>query len=450
MGKLFGTDGIRGIVGKNLDAPLSYRVGLATAMCLGKATEGKPLVTIGKDTRISSDMLECALSAGLCAGGANVLHLGVIPTPGVAYLTTYSHAQAGVVISASHNPYEYNGIKIFSDKGFKFSDEMEEEVERLVLSDNNLPTKTGADLGQVIDGTHGLDYYIQYLQSLVKDDLSHLRVLIDCSNGAASKTAIRIFGRFQMEVNYMNNQPNGTNINDKCGSTHLDELRRRVVEGYYDLGIAFDGDADRCLLVDELGNIIDGDRYLAAMAVFLRTNGKLKNNGFVATVMSNLGLHKFATAQNLQLLCADVGDRFVLETMQAKNMILGGEQSGHIIFLNHMTTGDGQLAALKFLQLLSRMAMPASKLVGACPQYPQTLINVPSPIGKADKEAVMGATCVAEAMASADALLEGDGRILLRPSGTEALIRVMVEAKTQALAEQAAQLVAESVKIAQK
>ncbi|MFI3313135.1 MAG: phosphoglucosamine mutase, partial [Eubacteriales bacterium] len=429
---------------------LAYRVGMALGITLGRACKGKPLVAIGKDTRISSDMLESALSAGLCAVGANVLQLGVMPTPAVAFLTVSANAQAGVVISASHNPFQYNGIKVFNDKGFKLPDEMEEAVERLVLADTKIPCKKGAELGEIQDGRHGSELYVQYIRSTIHEDIGDLRVCIDCSNGAASKTARRVFSYYNNNFTYMNDQPNGTNINEQCGSTDMTALQRRVVEGCYDIGIAFDGDADRCLLVDEKGQIVDGDRFMAVIATQLKAQGKLKNNGFVATVMSNLGLHKFAKEQNMKLLCADVGDRFVLETMQKNKMVLGGEQSGHIIFLEHMTTGDGQLAALQFLQILAHSNMSVSRLVKAVTQYPQILINVEGPILPADKEAVMTAPAVVQAMEQGNAMLEGEGRILLRPSGTEALIRVMVEAATAELAEQVATLVADSVKNVQK
>lgn len=446
MGKLFGTDGIRGIANENLDCRLAYRVGIAMAVCLGRTCKGKPLVTIGKDTRISSDMLETALSAGLCAAGANVLQLGVVPTPAVAYLTVSANAQAGVVISASHNPYQYNGIKIFSSKGFKLSDDMEADIERLVLSDGELPVKKGAELGEVQDGRHGSEWYVQYIRSTIQEDISDLRVVIDCANGAAAKTARRVFSYYNTNFVYMNDQPNGTNINDHCGSTDMSALQRRVVEGCFDVGIAFDGDADRCLLVDEKGNVVDGDRMMALMASHMKAEGKLRNNGFVATVMSNLGLHKFAKEQDIKLLCADVGDRFVLEMMQKNKMMLGGEQSGHIIFLEHMTTGDGQLAALQFLQILARDHLSVSQLVKAVTQYPQILVNVEGPMSNADKQAVMEHPDVVAALAKGEEMLGGDGRILLRPSGTEALIRVMVEAATEAQAEEIAHFVADGVK----
>lgn len=449
MGTLFGTDGIRGVANETLDNALAYRVGLATALNLAEETGRRPVVAIGKDTRISSDMIEAALSAGLCAGGAHVVQLGVVPTPAVAFLTAKHHGDTGIVISASHNPYEYNGIKMFSSKGFKLNDALEEAIERMVLSNTDLPVKTGAEVGQIYNGHHTLEEYTYYLLDTVTNRLTDLRILIDCANGAASKTARRIFSRFNVDVTYINDQPNGVNINDHCGSTHLEALSRRVVEGYYDLGIAFDGDADRCLIVDEKGNCVDGDQIMAVCATALKKQGKLKNNGFVATVMSNLGLHRYAEAQGMELLCAAVGDRNVLELMQEKGMILGGEQSGHIIFLDHMTTGDGQLAALQFLQIVNETMMPVSKLVATVPQYPQVLHNVKAPFAKSDKEAILQSDAVKTAVEEGEHLLCGDGRILVRASGTEALIRVMVEAGTKELAQQVAQMVVCGVENAQ-
>lgn len=451
MGLLFGTDGVRGVANETLDNNRAYRIGLAAAWQLAQQRGSRPVVVIGKDTRISSDMLEAALSAGLCAGGANVVQLGVVPTPATAYLTVANHADAGIVISASHNPYQYNGIKIFSAQGYKISDEMEAAIERMVLSQGSMPLKTGGGLGQIYNGHHALDGYTHYLITTVdRPSITDLRVLIDCANGAASKTARRIFSRLGIEVSYINDQPNGVNINDHCGSTHLDLLAERVVAGCYDLGLAFDGDADRCLAVDERGGVVDGDRMLAVCAADLKKRGRLKNNGFVATVMSNLGLHKYAAEQDMKLLCSAVGDRYVLELMREKGMVLGGEQSGHIIFLDHMTTGDGQLSGLQFLQIVAKNMIPVSRLAAAVKQYPQVLLNVAGPHDNAAKDALTGCEAVKAAVAEGEKLLNGEGRILLRPSGTEALIRVMVEAGTEAEAKQIARLVADAVENAAK
>lgn len=449
MGKLFGTDGIRGVANQNLTCELAYRMGQAAAISLAKEKKGTPTVVIGMDTRISSDMLENALLAGLCASGCNAVRLGVIPTPAVAYLTVFYGADAGIVISASHNPYEYNGIKMFSSEGFKLSDALEEEIEELILSEGKLPVKTHDGLGKVIDGRHASEYYIRHLASTV-GDISDLRILVDCANGAASTTAHRLFNRFNIDVRIINDNPDGVNINDNCGSTHLGMLSQKVKEGYYDLGIAFDGDADRCLVVDENGNEVDGDKIMAICAKSLRQKGKLRNDGFVATVMSNLGLHKYCAENGLKLLCAAVGDRNVLELMQKEDMVLGGEQSGHIIFLEHLTTGDGQLAALQLLQILCECRQSVSKLAGEIGRYPQVLLNVKGPHDNAEKKALMASEPVQAACRKGEELLAGDGRILVRASGTEALIRVMVEASTEETARQVAEMVAGTVENVQK
>lgn len=448
MGKLFGTDGIRGIANETLDVKLAYRVGQAAALSLCDDSGTKPTVVMGKDTRISSDMLEGALLAGLTACGCNVILLGVIPTPAVAYLTVYLHADAGVVISASHNPYEHNGIKLFSGDGFKLSDALEARIESLILQDGDLPVKTHGQIGQVMTGSFAAEYYLDHLASTV-DELAPLRVLIDCANGAASTTARYLFGRFPLQVDYINDKPNGTNINDNCGSTHLKPLGEAVRAGGYDLGIAFDGDADRCLSVDERGEPIDGDKMMAVCAATLRAQGKLRGEGFVATVMSNIGLHQYCAENKLRLLCASVGDRNVLELMQREGMCLGGEQSGHIIFLDHMPTGDGQLAALQFLSILSRAQKPASELAGAVRQYPQLLKNVRVSTNE-QKTAIMQAEALHAAIDAAQRELGETGRVLIRPSGTEPLIRVMVEAATEQQAEAVTDALVQTVENLQK
>lgn len=449
MGKLFGTDGIRGVANQTLTCELAYRVGQAAAICLSEAKQAKPTVVIGMDTRISSDMLENALLAGLCASGCNAIRLGVIPTPAVAYLTVFHQADAGIVISASHNPYEHNGIKIFSAEGFKLSDALEEEMEKLILSEEQLPVKTHDALGRVTDGRNSAQAYIDHLVSTV-DEISGLRILVDCANGAASATARKLFDRFDIQADIIHDQPDGVNINQGCGSTHLDGLAARVVEGKYDLGLAFDGDADRCLAVDETGREVDGDKIMAICANSLRQQGKLQNGGFVATVMSNLGLHKYCADHDLKILCAAVGDRNVLEMMQKEHMVLGGEQSGHIIFLEHLTTGDGQLAALQFLQILCRSGKKVSALAGDIARYPQVLLNVAGPHDNGDKKALMASEPVQEAVRRGESMLAGDGRILVRASGTEALIRVMVEASSETRAYSVAKMVAETVENVQK
>lgn len=448
MGKLFGTDGIRGVANETLTCQLAYRMGQAAAISLGSMEHKHPKVVIGKDTRISSDMLEAALIAGLTASGCDAVRLGVIPTPAVAYLTVQEGADAGIVISASHNPFEHNGIKMFSSRGFKLSDELEAQIESLILQEGALAVKTHGEIGRVTDGAGLMDAYVDHLASTV-GALKPLKVVFDCANGAASRTAEKLFSRFPLEAAYLGVSPDGVNINRDCGSTHLENLSRAVRAGGFDLGLAFDGDADRCLAVDEQGNEIDGDQIMAVCAEFLTAQGKLQSGGFVATVMSNLGLHKFCEAHGLKLLCAAVGDRNVLELMQKESMVLGGEQSGHIIFLEHMTTGDGQLAALQFLSILSQSGKKASELAARITHYPQVLKNVKVRSNE-EKTAIMQSRELAAICAREEAKLAGRGRILLRPSGTEPLIRVMAEADTQELAQAVVAALIEAVENVQK
>lgn len=447
MGKLFGTDGIRGVVGETLTAELAYRVGQAITIVLTEQKGSAPAITIGKDTRISSDMLESALMAGICAMGGSVMPFGTIPTPAVAFLTVQEEADAGIVISASHNPYEHNGIKIFGAQGYKLSDEMEEKVEDIVLSKESLPVKTHDQIGMRLHGMRQMKSdYIDHLLSTVDCDMRGLRVLVDCANGAASATAPGLFGKLPLHADFIFDKPDGININNGCGSTHMETLCRGVVAGKYDLGIAFDGDADRCLLVDEKGHIIDGDKVLAVCGKAMRRKGSLNGNAIVATVMSNLGLHEFCRKGDFLLVCTDVGDRHVLEKMIECGYMIGGEQSGHTIFREYATTGDGELTALQFIQAYCEAGVPASELVSCCAQYPQELINVPvSAVGGA-KERIMADDRLWEQVRSQEEALNGEGRILVRPSGTEALIRVMVEAKTVEIAHNVAKTLAEFIK----
>ena len=450
MGKLFGTDGIRGVVNAGLDADLAYKVGLAAATVLAKEKKPgeKPLVTIGKDTRISGDLLKGSLISGLCTAGADVLDLGTLPTPGVAWVTVDEGADAGIVISASHNPFEHNGIKIFNGKGFKLSDELEEKIEDIVLfGHNNVPMKTHGEIGKVsYVAAKASEDYIDHLESTIDSTLGGMRILVDCANGAASATASRLFGRFsKLRCDVINADPDGININEKCGSTHMDSLAAMVKAGGYDIGIAFDGDADRCLAVDELGGLIDGDQIMAACGLDMLSKGKLPDSTVVATVMSNLGFHVYAKEHGMKLECTNVGDRHVLERMVEKGYAIGGEQSGHMIFLEHATTGDGELTALQMLALMKESGKKASELFGACPRYPQTLINIPVADNDA-KKAVMSSRLLAQAIEREEAALNGEGRILIRPSGTEALMRVMVEAKTDEIAQTVAERLADLIR----
>jgi len=447
MGKLFGTDGIRGIVGENLTAELAYRVGQAVTMVLLEEKGSRPLITIGMDTRISSDMLEGALISGITSVGGDVMALGVIPTPAVAYLTIQVEADAGIVISASHNPYEHNGIKVFNGQGYKLSDELEERVEALILSGETMPIAKGGDIGKRIRGMKKLKYeYIKYLQSTIREDLGGLRVLVDCANGAAAATAPDLFAGFEIEADFIHRKPNGVNINEKCGSTHLKSLAAMVTAGEYDLGIAFDGDADRCLMIDEKGDVIDGDKVMAVCGLAMQQEGTLTGRTIVGTVMSNLGLHEFCNKNNIRLICTSVGDRNVLEKMLEHGYRIGGEQSGHTIFIDYATTGDGQLTALQFLQVLKRSGKKASDLVSICPSYPQTLVNVKLANQPGLKESVMASDELWSAVRKEEELLGGEGRVLVRASGTEPLIRVMVEAKTQAVCNECAERLADIVR----
>ena len=411
--------------------------------------KGCPLVAvvIGKDTRISGDLLKGSLIAGLCTAGADVMDLGTLPTPGVAWVTVEEEADAGIVISASHNPFEHNGIKIFNGKGFKLSDELEEKIEDIVLfGSNNVPMKTGGDIGKVsYAAPKASEDYIDHLESTIDSTLGGLRILVDCANGAASATAARLFDRFsKLRTDVINADPDGVNINDRCGSTHMDALAAMVKAGGYDIGIAFDGDADRCLAVDELGNLIDGDQIMAACGLDMKSKGQLPGGTVVATVMSNLGLHLYTREQGIELECTDVGDRNVLERMVEKGYRLGGEQSGHMIFLEDATTGDGQLTALKLLALLKESGRRASEIFSACPRYPQVLINIP--VADNDvKKATMASPELAQAIRREEEALAEEGRILVRPSGTEALMRVMVEAKTEEQARETAQRLADLI-----
>ena len=448
MGKLFGTDGIRGVVGENLTVELAFHVGQAVATVLEEEKGSSPTILIGKDTRISSDMLEAALIAGICSVGGDVLSLGVIPTPGVAYLTVQEKADAGIVISASHNPYEHNGIKVFNGQGYKLPDEMEERVENLILTNAPMKAKTGGEIGKCIHGMESLkNDYIRYLRSTVDSNLlSGLRILVDCANGASSATAPELFTRLPLQADFINMDPDGININNKCGSTHMDILAKGVVAGGYDLGIAFACDADRCLLVDEKGNDIDGDKVMAVCGTKMREEGKLSGNAIVATVMSNLGLHEFCRNNGIDLVCTAVGDRHVLEKMLECGYAIGGEQSGHTIFLEYATTGAGELTALQFLQVLCSSGKKASELVSCCAQYPQELINVKVSHAPGVKDRIMADETLWQMAREKETMLNGEGRILLRPSGTEALIRVMVEAKTTEIALSVAQDLADYIK----
>lgn len=447
MGKLFGTDGIRGVVGENLTADMAFRVGQAIGAVLTEEKGERPTVVIGKDTRISSDMLESALMAGICDLGGDVKPVGTIPTPAVAYLTRREKADAGIVVSASHNPYEHNGIKVFNGQGYKLSDELEERIEEKILSGRPMEHRTRGEIGRRHHGMRQLKRdYIDFAASTIESDLAGLRILVDCANGAASSTAPELFGRFKAHTVFLHRSPDGVNINANCGSTHLEGLSAQVVQGGYDIGVAFDGDADRCLLVDENGGLIDGDKVMAICALDMKRRGTLRGNTIVATVMSNLGLHEFCRNHGIDLICTAVGDRNVLEEMLRRDYRIGGEQSGHTIFTALETTGDGEVTALQFLQVLARSGKKASDLAAVCATYPQVLVNVEVPHSGGVKERIMESAELDEAVKREEAVLGGAGRVLVRASGTEALIRVMVEAKTVEIAQNTADRLVDFIK----
>lgn len=448
MGKYFGTDGIREIANNGLDALLAYKIGVAAAYVLTGECNHKPKILIGKDTRISSDMLEAALVAGITSQGADVELLGVIPTPAVAYLTVKHKADAGIMISASHNSYEYNGIKIFSSTGYKLSDEIEAKVEDCIDKYDELPLKINEKIGQVIENDEDpCDEYINYIAGSIDGSLKGLRVVLDCANGSASATARDLFKKLKLNAEISFSSPNGVNINHKCGSTYLENLKNVVIAGQFDVGIAFDGDADRCLVIDNLGNEIDGDRLMAIMAMKLKEQGKLKGNAFVATIMSNKGLHKFAKDKGFGIECSNVGDRYVLEKMLEKGYNLGGEQSGHVIFLDYATTGDGQLTAIQFLKIMKDSGKTASELAAEVVPFPQVTINVPVPNNV--KKTLLDIPEIADFIAKEEEKLV-DGRVLVRASGTEALVRVMTEGENQEIVESVAKNIADFIKNTQK
>ena len=439
MGKLFGTDGIRGIANTTLGCEMALRVGRAAAT-LFSDKHPRPAVIIGCDTRASSDMLCAALTAGLCSAGADVLQVGVISTPAVAYLVGKYAAHGCIMVSASHNPAEFNGIKLLDARGLKLSDEDEARVERLAESDLTLPT--GGGVGRVT-ATDGTEDYIDHLRRSGRYDLSGLKIAVDCANGAACTTAPRLFEGLGAQVHILSAAPDGVNINRDCGSTHLSALADYVTSHGLDCGVAFDGDADRCLAVDECGREVDGDAILAMCALDMKARGELAHDTLVATVMSNMGLARFCHRHGINIRTTSVGDRYVWEEMVRGGYSLGGEQSGHIIFRQFAATGDGQLTALRLLSLLKAGGEPLSKVAAVMTRFPQITINVPvSPHLKASPDSDQQ---VAAAAARARARLGDEGRLLIRLSGTEPLIRVMAECSDEELMRRVARDVAEVI-----
>lgn len=426
MGKLFGTDGVRGIANTELTGRLAYELGRAGAYVLTKETSHTPKILVGMDTRISGDMLEAALTAGICSVGAHAVLAGIVPTPAVAYLVRKYKLDAGIVISASHNPVEYNGIKFFNSEGYKLRDELENMIEEIVLSDrDHLPKPTGEFIGTKSVAEEALDDYIDFLTASGKVKFNGIKVAIDCANGASYKAAPIALLNLGADLCIIHNEPNGNNINLNCGSTHIDSLKKLVVENGADIGFAFDGDADRCLAVDENGELIDGDKILAICGLYLKENGKLSGDTVVGTVMSNMGLSVMGKKYGINIEQANVGDRYVIEKMLEGGYCLGGEQSGHIIFHEYNTTGDGIITAIQMLTVLKVKGVKASELANVMDVYPQVLVN--AKIKNEYKNTYMDNEEVSTAVHSLEKKFEGDGRVLIRPSGTEPLVRVMIE-----------------------
>ena len=446
MGRLFGTDGARGVANSELTAELAMNIGRAAAMVLISDEVEHPTILIGKDTRLSGDMLEGALIAGLCSVGANVELLGVVPTPAVAYLVGKYNADAGIMISASHNPFEFNGIKIFSSDGCKLPDDLENRIEEIVL-DNVVPYALAKDenIGKVTRMETAVEDYVDHVAKSIGCDLDGMEIALDCSNGSSSRTAEKLFTKLGAKVHMLFDNPDGININKDCGSTHINRLQNYVREHKLCCGLAFDGDADRCLAVDENGNLVDGDYLIAICAKDMKDRGVLKKNAVVGTVMTNMGFNKFCDANGMTFVSTKVGDRYVLEAMLREGYNIGGEQSGHIIFLDYATTGDGELSGAMILSIMKRTGEKLSALAKVMERMPQVLINVKvSAEGKlafyTDKEVKAEIKRVTE-------ILGDRGRILVRVSGTEPLVRVMLEGENleeiQSLAEESAQVVRE-------
>ncbi len=427
--RMFGTDGVRGIANKELTIDLATKIGMAAAKVLCADSKGEKIkVLIGMDTRISSKMLEAALTAGLCSVGADVIQIGVVPTPAVAYLVGVYGADAGIMISASHNSCEYNGIKLFNSKGFKLSDEIEDKIESEIEAGfENMELPEGGDVGRVTVELDAVDKYIQHIISSVDVDCKGLKVALDCANGSSSVTAKKIFEALGAEIHIINDTPDGVNINEQCGSTYMDGLMEYVKANKMDIGLAFDGDADRCLAVDSDGNMVDGDQLIAIAALDMKERNLLKKDTAVVTVMSNMGFWKFAEDNGINTEKTGVGDRYVLECMLENGYNIGGEQSGHIIFLDYASTGDGQLTGVQMLGIMCRKGETLKDLAKVMTIYPQVLKNIM--VSPASKDKFSTCKPIWDAVENAEKQMAGDGRVLVRASGTEPKIRVMLEGK---------------------
>lgn len=444
MARMFGTDGVRGVAGTELTIELAMKLGQAGAYVLTKEKEHQPTIIVGCDTRISGGMLANALMAGICSVGANAVYMGVIPTPAIAYLTKKHKVDAGVVISASHNPMEFNGIKFFNGEGYKLSDALEDEIETLIkngMKDVTMPI--GSGIGKVSYRFDAREEYISFMKNTVPIDLSDLKIVADCAEGASHYTAVETLKGLGANLVAIHVEPDGTNINANCGSTHMDELRARVVFEKADIGLAFDGDADRMLAVDEKGNVIDGDQVMAIIGNYMKDNGNLKKNTIVGTIMSNLGFSIMGEKNGIHIEQTKVGDRYVLENMRENGYNIGGEQSGHIIFLDENTTGDGLLSALHLLEVMVKTNKKLSELSKVMEVLPQALVNAKVPNHK--KENFMEYPEIAQAIEELEKRFAGEGRVLIRPSGTEPLVRVMIEGKEQAVIEKEAEQLADLI-----
>jgi phosphoglucosamine mutase len=441
MARLFGTDGVRGIANLELTADLAFGLGRSAVIALTEHGQARPRIVIGRDTRASGEFLEAALVAGVCSAGGDAVLLGVCTTPGVAFLTTDLDAQAGAVISASHNPAEYNGIKFFASTGYKLADEVEDEIESLIGSEEG-PRPTGRGVGRTLRVEDALERYLRNLERLAPVSLDGMRVVVDCANGAASTIAPELLRRLGARVIPINDAPDGWNINDGSGATVPDLVALAVVDAEADAGVAHDGDGDRAMFSDAGGRVIDGDQVLAACALELHGAGELANDVVVTTVMANLGFHRAMDEAGIKVVETKVGDRYVLEGMLQSGGILGGEQSGHIIFLRHATTGDGLLTAVQFLSLSRQRGVPVSEIAACMERYPQVILNIPV----TDREKLDQAQEVWDAVVVAERDLADDGRVLVRASGTEPVVRVMVEASSQEEASRHAEAIAETVR----
>ena len=432
MGRMFGTDGVRGIANKELTPELAFEIGQAGAYVLTGSTGKKPVILVGKDTRISGDILECALTAGLCSVGAKVVSAGVIPTPAIAYLVRRFGFDAGVMISASHNPFEHNGIKFFSGEGYKLKDETEEKIEAIILDKaEEVKRAVCEDIGHREEDYSLADEYIKFAMSVTDVRFDGIKIAIDCANGSASVTAKRALEGLGAEVFVTCDKPDGININKDCGSTHIENLAAFVKETKADVGLAFDGDADRVLAVDETGDMVDGDKIMAVCALDMRSRGKLEDNTVVATVMSNLGFFKMGEKEKLNIKRTKVGDRYVLEEMLKCGHKIGGEQSGHVILLDHNTTGDGLVTGITLVSVMKRTGRKLSDLASVMKVYPQVLINAKVKNEFKSEDKYMAVPEIREKISELEAAFAGSGRVLIRPSGTEPLVRVMIEGQNE-------------------